>query len=86
LTNHLPDIKSWFERSKLFKIETASSADIQKLEKAIDIELPKILKIMLLETNGTLWFMEKEALSSSRIQLLVSKLEGKVIVSNLRTH
>lgn len=75
-----PDIKSWFQRSKVFKLETASSADIQKLEKSIDIELPKILKIMLLETSGTLWFMEKEALSSSRIQVLVSKLEGMVFL------
>ena len=71
------DVKAWFQRSKTFSIGTASNADIQKLEKAIDVELPKILKIMLLETNGSLWFMGKESMSTVRIQSVVTKFEGQ---------
>lgn len=70
------DIKSWFMRSKSVKIDTASSADIQMLEKTIDVELPKILKLLLLETNGSLWFMDKKAMNTQRIQEVVSNLEG----------
>lgn len=63
-------------RSKSVKIDTASSADIQMLEKTIDVELPKILKLLLLETNGSLWFMDKKAMNTQRIQEVVSNLEG----------
>ena len=70
------DIKSWFMRSKSVKIDTASSADIQMLEKTIDVEVPKILKLLLLETNGSLWFMDKKAMNTQRIQEVVSNLEG----------
>ena len=46
------------------------------LEKTIDVELPKILKLLLLETNGSLWFMDKKAMNTQRIQEVVSNLEG----------
>lgn len=74
--HYVSDIKSWFQRSKSFTIETASSADIQMLEKAIDTELPQILKLLLREMNGSLWFLEKEAMTTKKIQAVVSKLEG----------
>ena len=76
IIDYVSDIKSWFQRSKSFTIETASSADIQMLEKAIDTELPQILKLLLREMNGSLWFLEKEAMTTKKIQAVVSKLEG----------
>ena len=60
------------------KIDTASSADLQMLEKTIDVELPKILKLLLLETNGSLWFMDKKAMNTQRILEVVSNLEGNL--------
>jgi hypothetical protein len=72
----IQDIKSWFLRSKTISIETANTVDIQKLEKSIDIELPAALKVMLLETNGGLWFMDKEGMTTKAIQDVVQKLEG----------
>lgn len=63
-------------RSKSVKFDNASSADIQILEKTIDVELPIILKLLLLETNGSLWFMDKQAMTTKRIQEVVSNLEG----------
>ena len=65
-------------RSKSVKIDTASSADLQMLEKTIDVELPKILKLLLLETNGSLWFMDKKAMNTQRILEVVSNLEGNL--------
>ena len=60
------------------KIDTASSADLQMLEKTIDVELPKILKLLLSETNGSLWFMDKKAMNTQRILEVVSNLEGNL--------
>ena len=60
------------------KIDTASSADLQMLEKTVDVELPKILKLLLLETNGSLWFMDKKAMNTQRILEVVSNLEGNL--------
>ena len=65
-------------RSKSVKIDTASSADLQMLEKTIDVELPKILKLLLSETNGSLWFMDKKAMNTQRILEVVSNLEGNL--------
>jgi hypothetical protein len=50
------------------------------LEKAIDVELPKAVKFMLLETNGSLWFMEKEAMNTKKIQSVATKLEGTFLL------
>jgi hypothetical protein len=73
------DIKSWFSRSKggsRIIEEPASAPDIQRLEKAIDTELPRGLKILLQETNGGLYFMERKLLSTADISNAVSELEG----------
>lgn len=75
------DIKSWFQRSKTFSCSSATSADIQKLEKSIDTEIPNALKSLLLETNGTLWYMEKQAMTTKRIGVIVMKLEGILLIN-----
>ena len=72
------DIKSWFlKRASSLRIEGSDSADIQRLEKTIDIELPSSLKFMLLESNGGLWYMEKEFMSCSAIAQVTAKIEGR---------
>ena len=73
------DIKNWFVRSAGGgkTMEGASNVDIQRLEKTIDCELPKALKFMLYEANGTLWFLEKEQMTCDTIAQMVSKFEGK---------
>ena len=72
------DIKSWFlKRASSLTIEGATTADLQRLEKTIDIELPSSLKFMLLESNGGLWYMEKEFMSCSSIAQVIGKFEGR---------
>jgi hypothetical protein len=73
------DLKSWFTRTKCSKSmgEGASTADLQRLEKAIDARLPSSLKALLQEVNGGMYFMEKKQLSTMEIMDAVSDNEGK---------
>lgn len=71
------DIKSWFLRSdRKLEFESASTVDIQRLEKAIDTQLPSTLKILLQECNGGLYFMDKRQLAAIDIMDAVSNAEG----------
>lgn len=71
------DIKTWFNRTPCKKNiqDGATSADIQRLEKTIDCELPSELKTLLTEVNGGLFFMDKEQMSSKDIAHCVSKVQ-----------
>lgn len=64
------DIKAWFSRTKGRGgiNDPASSADIQRLEKTIDIPLPRAMKVLLSEADGGLYFMDKKQLSVQDIQ------------------
>lgn len=72
------DLKSWFTRASKGKVdfETASIADIQRLEKAVGACIPSSLKTLLQECNGGLYFMEKKQLSVVDIVGAVSKAES----------
>jgi len=72
------DIKSWFDRTKAKKNINgpATTVDLQRLEKSIDIPLPPALKIMLQEVNGGMYFLDKKQLSSEEIRELVSECDG----------
>lgn len=73
------DIKTWFSRSKAGRHaiqEPATSTDIQRLEKAIDAQIPRSLVALLQECNGGLYFMEKKLYSTLEIMDKVSELEG----------
>jgi hypothetical protein len=72
------DIKSWFSRGKGQKRinSGATSVDLQRLQKALDLEIPRILRIVLGEINGGIYFMDKEQLSSERILEVASALDG----------
>ena len=59
------------------RIDGATTADLQRLEKTIDVELPRSLKFLLLESNGGLWYMEKEFMSCDSIAQVISKFEGR---------
>eukprot|EP01039_Chlorochromonas_danica_P005601 gene5600-6167_t len=67
------DIKSWFNRTKGRERirDGATSADLQRLEKAVDIPLPRPLKTLLREANGGLYFLEKQQLSAEEIHEFV---------------
>lgn len=71
------DIKSWFSRTKCRDSinSSASSADIQRLEKTIDVSLPRSLKILLAEADGGLYFMEKRQLGVREIQEFVESCD-----------
>ena len=71
------DIKSWFIRNKASKFlnESATSADIQRLEKSLDCTLPRELKILLQEVNGCMFLKEKRQFSSEEIQENFGNLE-----------
>ena len=72
------DIKSWFSRGKGSRNikDGATSTDIQRLEKALDSELPRVLKVLLGQVNGGIYFMDKEQLNSEAIMSMSSDLEG----------
>ena len=59
------DVKSWFQRNgcDVHRIRSATSADFQRLQKAVD-DIPDGLDAFLLETNGGLWFGDKISLST----------------------
>ena len=75
------DIKSWFIRSNDSssnledRLMKATLIDYQKLEKTLDIELPKTLKILLNEMNGGIYFMDMKLMSTNEIINFYIKLE-----------
>ncbi len=71
------DIKSWFSRTKCRNDinHPAKPADIQRLEKTIDISLPRALKILLSEADGGMYFMDKKQLGVSEIQAFIQEKE-----------
>jgi hypothetical protein len=73
------DIKSWFNRTKCKKLlnEPASNSDLQRMEKALDARVPSSLKLLLLEVNGGMYFMDKKQLSCEEIQDIHSSNERK---------
>ena len=77
VTQCVLDIKSWFKRSGEWDEEgrACTSADLQRLEKTIDLELPKALSALLKEQDGGLWFMDKQSYSAARIAEVVSDNE-----------
>lgn len=72
------DLKSWFTRASKGKLdfETASTADIQRLEKAVGAPIPSSLKTLLQECNGGLYFMEKKQFSVVDISDAVARAES----------
>lgn len=69
------DIKSWFQRvDSKTDISGLSSSNIQKLEKTIDVELPKAHKFLLSEMDGTVYVYDKQLMSSSMIIETVESL------------
>lgn len=77
ISQSILDIKSWFLRSdKKLEFESATTVDIQRLEKAIDTQLPTTLRILLQESNGGLFFMDKRQLSTIDIMDAVSNAEN----------
>lgn len=69
------DIKSWFSRTDCEMNRKASSVDFQRLEKTIDTELPSVLKAVLSEINGGIYFMEKKQMSTDDIAECFAKVE-----------
>eukprot|EP00602_Paraphysomonas_sp_CaronLab_P006744 CAMPEP_0185018774 /NCGR_PEP_ID=MMETSP1103-20130426/1444_1 /TAXON_ID=36769 /ORGANISM="Paraphysomonas bandaiensis, Strain Caron Lab Isolate" /LENGTH=178 /DNA_ID=CAMNT_0027548745 /DNA_START=68 /DNA_END=604 /DNA_ORIENTATION=- len=65
----LVDIKSWFERKSDVEFGTpARGADFQRLQKALDgADIPEGLTMLLSCINGSMWFMDKEAMSVEKI-------------------
>eukprot|EP01038_Epipyxis_sp_PR26KG_P006778 gene6778-9284_t len=75
------DIQNWFSRTKCERNMNgpASSADFQRLQKSLDMEITDDLKSLLGEINGGIYFMEKELLSTNKIIDIVSMVGGNKI-------
>ncbi|RYH23195.1 SMI1/KNR4 family protein [archaeon] len=71
------DIKAWFMRTRCRDDinSPASSADIQRFEKTIDVSLPKAIKTLLLEADGGMFFMDKKQLSLTEMQEFIENHE-----------
>lgn len=70
------DIKMWFTRSGMPSLSGASSSDIQKLEKSLDIRVPEDVKILLGEIDGDIYFFDKKFFSCLEMKEMVSNLDG----------
>ena len=70
------DAKSWFSRSGWESVEGCTSADLQRLEKTIDFEIPPALAALLSEVNGGLWIMDKQSFGSRRIAEVYAEKES----------
>ena len=77
LTQCVLDIKSWFARNgcDVERKACASSADFQRLQKAIG-DVPLGLQLLLSESNGGLYFEDKAALSAEEMISLVNEVES----------
>ena len=78
LTQSVTDIKGWFQRSPEDWSEAtgAPSAEIQRLEKTLEKQIPRDLELLLGEANGGLWFMEKESFSVDKIRDQLMEYDG----------
>lgn len=72
------DIKSWFLRGKCAKNinDGATSADLQRLQKATDMDIPRALNFLLTEMNGGIYFMDKELMGTGKIIEVFSEIES----------
>mmetsp|Transcript_8923 Transcript_8923/g.9436 ORF Transcript_8923/g.9436 Transcript_8923/m.9436 type:complete len:179 (-) Transcript_8923:180-716(-) len=73
------DIKSWFERrTNVGLADGADRADFQRLAKAADeADPPESLHILLSVVNGSIWFLDKEAMDIEKIIETVTYLGSK---------
>ena len=78
LTQAVEDIKAWFERApeEWSGTEGAPSADLQRLEKTMETQMPHELELLLNKANGGLWFMEKESFSIDTIRDKLMEYDG----------
>ena len=77
VTQSVLDIKSWFSRTGDWRDagKAATSADLQRLEKTIDLEIPKALSSLLTESDGGLWFMDKQSMGAEAVASTYSENE-----------
>lgn len=78
ITQAVSDIKAWFQRApeEWDGAEGAPSADLQRLEKTLETQMPHELELLLSEANGGLWFMEKESFSIDTIRDKLMEYDG----------
>lgn len=78
VTQCVTDIIGWFQRSPedWSGSSGAPSADIQRLEKTLQMEIPADVEVMLGQSNGGLWFMEKEAFSIDKMRDQLMEYDG----------
>jgi cell wall assembly regulator SMI1 len=78
LTQAVQDIKAWFQRApeEWDGAEGAPSADLQRLEKTMETQMPHELELLLGEANGGLWFMEKESFSIDTMREKLMEYDG----------
>jgi hypothetical protein len=73
------DIKGWFIRMDRGKQKGgdggASTADLEKLQKTIDSEIPKVLECLLREDNSSIYIFDKKLLSCDAIADMSAVME-----------
>lgn len=73
------DIRSFFAKTDLVLEDPATEADFQRLEKTIDVQLPRALRYLLQEVNGGIFFLDKRMLSTRDIREVVEQYENSKI-------
>ena len=75
------DIISFFQRNGVdkSKLDKASNADIQRLEKAIGMQVPYALNVLLMEANGGIHYMEREFMSCEKITEITDSLRNHAL-------
>lgn len=72
------DIVGWFQRSPEDWTATdgAPLEEIERLEKTLEMQIPPEVEVLLTQSNGGLWFMEKEAFSIDKIRDQLMENDG----------
>jgi hypothetical protein len=75
------DILSFFQRNGIdkSKLDKATNADIQRLEKSIGMQIPYALNVLLMEANGGIYYMEREFMSCDKITETIDTLRNHAL-------
>lgn len=76
LVQCIQDIKTCFVRSGCEPNLGASNSDLQRLQKAMDVDINEDINLYFAEVNGGIWFMDKIALSTEEIISICADLDS----------
>ena len=72
------DIGNWFEKKTTVEIQGAAVADLERLSKSLDMELPEAFEELYQRADGDIWVYEYRMLAVAQISKLAADVnEGR---------